>query len=440
MSNFYQVLKNIYEKLGKFVQKTPFWVVIHILLILGVFLLWSYVFYDYYAPSPGAVEKNIVLDIMAGQIPYIDFECEYPPVALLLFIIPGLLFRALPSYYIAFTVEMLLFDLLAIFLIIFIAKRINISRVKALTTYTLLIAIAVGPIVTQRYDLAPAVMVLASVAAFLAGKDKTAWGVLALGVMAKIFPIVVAPVFAIWLLMKKQYTRLYKGIAAFAGVILLTVLPWLIMDASSLGSFLTYHLDRGLHAESTYGSTIIFAQHLGWTRVGYDFNFGSFNITSGLADNLAHASFYIMGAVLLLVYVMFLYQLYKREINKEVNFSTQGEQETLLIRYVVISVLAFLLFNKVFSAQYMAWFCPLIPLLNIRYQNLAVVLLLIAGVFTIYIFPFNYLEFEYFENLPVLLMANRNLLMMIVFILVLIGRKPQDKSRQGYDENTLIAT
>jgi hypothetical protein len=76
----------------------------------------------------------------------------------------------------------------------------------------------------------------------------------------------------------------------------------------------------------------------------------------------------------------------------------------------------------------MAWFCPLIPLLNIRYQNLIVVLLLIAGVFTTYIYPFNYIEFEYFENLPVLLMVNRNLLMIIVFILVLIGRKPQDKN------------
>ncbi len=283
MSNFRDIAKKIQEKLNKLVHKTPFWVVIHILLFLAVFLLWSYVFYEYYAPSPGAVEKNIILDIMAGQIPYIDFECEYPPVALLLFIIPGLIFRALPSYYIAFTVEMLLFDILAVFLITFIAKRINISKVKALTTYTLLIAIAAGPILTQRYDLAPAVMVLASVAAFLAGKNKTAWAILALGVMAKIFPIVVAPVFAIWLLMKKQYTRLYKGIAVFAGVILLTVLPWLIMDASSLGSFLTYHLDRGLHAESTYGSLIILGQHFGWTSVNYDFSFGSFNITSGLA-------------------------------------------------------------------------------------------------------------------------------------------------------------
>ena len=271
-------------------------------------------------------------------------------------------------------------------------------------------------------------MVLASAAAFLAGKNKTAWGVLALGVMAKVFPIVVAPVFAVWLLIKKQYSRLFKGIAVFVGVILLTVLPWLIMDASSLGSFLTYHAERGLHAESTYGSFIILAQHFGWTSVQWDFSFGSFNITSGLSDNMAHASFFIMGGVLLLAYSLFMYQLRKKEKNTQGAFNLQAEQETLLIRYVVISVLAFLLFNKVFSAQYMAWFCPLIPLLNIRYQNLNIALLLIAGAFTTYIYPFNYIEFEYFESLPVLLMARRNLLLIIVFVLVLLGIKPREKN------------
>ncbi|HAS28339.1 MAG TPA: hypothetical protein DCR59_04130 [Dehalococcoidia bacterium] len=440
MPNFSHILKKICERLSKHAQKTPFWVIIHIVLFLGVFLLWTHVFWDYLGPSPGAVEKNIVLLIMDGQIPYVDFECEYPPVALLLFIIPGLFFRALPEYYIAFTVEMLLFDLLAVFLIAFIAKRINISKVKALISYTLLIAIAAGPIVTHRYDLAPAVMTLAAVAAFLAGKNKTAWGVLALGVMAKIFPIVVAPLFVIWLLIKGQYMRLFKGIAAFTGVVLLTIIPWLIMDAGSLSSFLTYHMDRGLHAESTYGSFIILGQHFGWTSVEWDFSFGSFNITSGLADNLADASFYIMGLALIFAYALFTYQLRKQEITKLGTDDTQIAQETLLVRYVVISVLAFLLFNKVFSAQYMAWFCPLIPLLNIRFKNLIVALLLIAGIFTIYIYPFNYLEFEYYESLPVLLMASRNLLLIIVFLLVFWGKKPREKNIQESSANIVVPT
>jgi uncharacterized membrane protein len=427
MPEFCQIYKKAGSKLESLVQKTPFWIVIHVVLFLGVFLGWTYGFYDYYAPTPGAIEKIISQNILSGQIPYVDFECEYPPVALLIFLIPGLIFRTLTPYYIAFTVEMLLFDVLAIYLIIYISKRINISKVHALAVYTLLIAITAGPIATQRYDIVPAVMVLASVAAFIGGKNKTAWGVLALGVMAKIFPIVVAPLFAIWLLIKKQYSQLAKGIAVFGGVILLTVIPWLIIEPQSLWSMFSYHLERGLHAESTYGSLVLLGQLFGWTQVDYDFNFGSFNITSALADNLAHSSFYIMAAVLLAIYGLFAYQLYKQRKNDKDMASLQVEEETLLMRYVALAVMAFLLFNKVFSAQYMIWICPLIPLLNIRYKNLITVLLLIAGAFTIYIYPFNYVEFEYFESFPVLIMSRRNLLLIIAFVLMLIARKPQEK-------------
>ncbi len=406
-------------------RKTIFWVVIHTILFLAVFTALTWAWYD--APTPGVIEKIVACNILDGQIPYIDFECEYPPVALLIFLIPGLLFKTLPAYYIAFTAEMLIFDILAIFLITYIAKRINISKAKALTGYTLLIAFTAGPLVTQRYDLAAAVMVLAAVAAFIGGKNKTAWGVLALGVMAKIFPIVVAPFFAIWMLMKKQYSQLVKGIAVFGGVVLVTILPWLIMDAKSLWTMFAYHLDRGLHAESVYGSFIILAQMFGFTNVDYDFNYGSFNITSVLADNLANYSFYIMAIVLVILCLFFILQSYKIQILTVNSESSQIEMKTLLIRFVAIAIMVFLIFNKVFSAQYMVWICPLIPLLNIRRNNLVIMLLLVAGILTIYIYPFNYLEFEYFENLPVFLMANRNIIMIIVFVLMLIGLKPHEK-------------
>ncbi len=287
------------QTLYKLAQKKAFWIAIHAILFLIIFTLAAWAYYQ--APTPGVVEKNIAVSILEGNIPYIDFECEYPPIALVIFLIPALIFRTLPAYYIAFTVEMLLFDVLAIYLIVYLSKRINISVAKSLTVYTLLMAVTAGPLVTQRYDLAPAIMVLAALAAFIAGKNKTAWGVLALGVMAKIFPVVVAPFFAIWLLLKKEYSRLVKGIAVFCGVILATILPWMIMDVNAFWTSMSYHLERGLHAESTYGSFLLLAQMFGLTQVSYDYSFASFNITSPLADSLSHNSFYIMASVFLML-------------------------------------------------------------------------------------------------------------------------------------------
>ncbi|MDD4873862.1 MAG: glycosyltransferase family 87 protein [Dehalococcoidales bacterium] len=414
-------LRKFTQGIYRLAQKPQFWVVIHVILFLVIFTFLTWKFYE--APTPGAIEKIVATKILEGQIPYIDFESEYPPIALILFIIPALFAKTLPPYYIAFTIEMLLFDLLAIALIIYISKRINMSKVRTLTVYTLLMAITAGPIVTQRYDLPAAVMVLAAVAAFIAGKNKTSWGIVAVGVMAKIFPVVVAPFFAIWLIIKKQYKQLAQGIAVFLGAILIIALPWLIVDAGSFWTMVSYHLDRGLHAESTYGSFIILGQLFKWTTVDYDFTYGSFNIDSVLADNFASASFYVMAGAFLVICLIFAYQLYKKQkaiTNIELN---RVETETLLIRYAAIAVLTFLIFNKVFSAQYMIWVCPLLPLISIRGNNIMVLLALIAGALSIYIYPLNYEQFEYYETAPVIIMAVRNLLVIAIFIIAFFPAK-----------------
>ena len=121
-------------------RKTIFWVVIHTVLFLGIFTVFTGAFYD--APTPGVIEKIVACNILNGQIPYIDFECEYPPVALLLFSsYPGLIFRTLPCVLHRLYGRNAAFRYYwRVFLIIYIAKRINISKVKALTAYTLLIA------------------------------------------------------------------------------------------------------------------------------------------------------------------------------------------------------------------------------------------------------------------------------------------------------------
>jgi hypothetical protein len=203
------------------------------------------------------------------------------------------------------------------------------------------------------------------------------------------------------------------------------VLPWLIMDAKSLWSFIGYHLDRGLHAESTYGSFIILGQLFKWTSVNYDFTFGSFNIDSILADNMAHISFYLMAAAFAVICLLFAWQLYKKQKNisaadMEIN---RLETETLFIRYAAIAVLAFLVFNKVFSAQYMIWMCTLLPLIRIRGNTIMIMMALVAGALSIYIYPLNYMAFELYETAPVIIMAVRNVLIIAIFIMAFFPAK-----------------
>jgi uncharacterized membrane protein len=410
--------KNI-QKLHGLAQNPVFWFAVHAVIFLYIFinLGWAY----YTSPTPGVVENKLALKMLEGQVPYSDFACEYPPLALLIFIIPALFFRSLSPYYIAFATEIFLFDLLAIALIVYISRRLNISTARSLTVYTFFIAIVAGPIVIQRYDLVPAVLVLAALAALIKGKSNTAWAVLALGVMTKLYPLVIAPLFVIWHIMKRQYRQLVKGVTVFLAVIFVLAIPWVIIDAPGFWGFISYHLERGLHAESLYGSFVLIGQLLGLTQVEGALSYGSYNLISPLADNISETSFYIMAVIFIALYLLFTFQLQKRQDSITSLETPAAETEAALLRYASLAVIVFLLSSKVFSIQYMIWLCPLLPLLHIRRSNLIVILLLIAGVFTLYIYPFNYTPFTHFETLPVIIMASRNLLLLSIGALILFS-------------------
>lgn len=424
-----EFLQRLFYKVYEFAQSPIFWVAVHAVLFLCIFINLSWAYYD--SPTPGALENGMALNMLNGQVPYHDFFSEYPPLALLIFIIPALFFRSLSLYFTAFATEIFLFDLVAIALIVYISRRLNISIARSLTVYTLFVAFVAGPIVIQRYDLVSAVLVLAALAAIIKGKNKTAWAVLALSIMTKLYPLIIAPLFVIWHIMKGQYRQLAEGTAVFLGTVLVMTLPWIIMDAQGFWESISYHLERGLHAESFGGSMVLLGQLFGWTQVEGGFSYGSYNLASPLTDNISTASFYIMAAILIALYMLFAFQLKKGQDSITSLETPVIETEALLLRYASLAVIAFLLSNKVFSIQYMIWLCPLLPLLHIRRSNLIAILLLIAGAFTLYIYPFNYTPFARFETAPVIIMASRNLLLLAVGALILFPGRTKAAKKAG---------
>ena len=113
-----------------------------------------------------AVFFDYATKIVQGGLPYYEFTVEYPPLALAFFTMPRLVAPNLGAYQFAFAVEILLFDLLGLFLISLLARRLGLHVTGALAIYTVVL-LAIGPIIIYRYDLIPAVMVLASLYAFL---------------------------------------------------------------------------------------------------------------------------------------------------------------------------------------------------------------------------------------------------------------------------------
>jgi len=294
-----------------------------------------------------------------------------------------------------------------------------------------------GPIVTGRFDLLPATLVLVALYAFISGKNKIAWGCLALGASAKLYPLIIAPLFFLYLLRQGQYRRLVQGIAIFGGVILVLNLPWVIINADGFWQFLSYHLERGLHSESSYGSVILMGQVMGLMQVEAGLTYGSWNIISSTADTMASYSFYIT-VPLLCFFTLYLKILLKKPPPPRIDArgALDSEAAQLILRCSILAVLIMLLTSKVFSPQFLIWLCPLIPLVTARWRYIPLLLFLVACVITQYIYPHNYIAFELFTPHLVVMLAIRNLLLVAMAVIYLLPmRSSPVKVEEGVANN-----
>ena len=423
-----------YGKIGEVVRwfrQRPlvFFALLHALLFLAVFAS-----LDYLVGGHG-FERGFTIKMLDGMVPYSDFFSEYPPLALFSFLLPALLSPTQPFYSFFFAVEIFLLDLVVLFILAKLASRLKMQAWPVLSVYTLCLVV-IGPIVTGRFDLLPATLVLVALYAFISGKNKIAWGCLALGASAKLYPLVIAPLFFLYLLRQKQYWRLAQGIAIFGGVILVLNLPWVIIDADGFWQFISYHLERGLHSESSYGSVILIGQVMGLTQVEAGLTYGSWNLVSTMAENLSRASFYITAGLLSVIYAFYARQLWQK---KPGDISIRGllnNEAVALLRYTLVAVLIMLLTSKVFSPQFLIWLCPLIPIVGARWRYVPLVLFLIAGAITQYIYPHNYIAFELFTPHLVILHAIRNLLLAVMAVIYILPMRSSPlKVEEGVASN-----
>ena len=80
-----------------------------------------------------------------------------------------------------------------------------------------------------------------------------------------------------------------------------------------------------------------------------------------------------------------------------------------------------MLFGKVFSMQYLVWLCPLLPLITGRWRVPLYATFLEAGAFSQVLYPYFYVQFELFYPPMVIMMAARNIQLIICAVFVLMS-------------------
>lgn len=405
---------SIFHRIGR--HPLLFSVITHIIIILGLYTILNYKIYS----DPGTLERWFALNILnAHQLPYRDFITEYPPLAILSFVLPAFFFREPFSYNLAFAVEILIADLIILVLLSRLSTILKIPIWETLGGYTIFILV-VGPLVTARHDMIPALLVMLAFYALITKKNRTAWMLLGLGVMTKVFPLIYVPLFAVLYLHDRRYSDLVNGINSMVTTIFLLALPWLIIDAEGFFSFLTYHVQRGVQGESIYASILLIGQLFGLTNVENVYNYGSWNLTSPLADNMATASSVIMVGLLVISYLLAGFAFWRRRNLGEIDPIKTSDLNALLLQFALLITLILIITDKVLSPQYLIWLCPLMALITGKLRNTIWIMFAVAGICTQFIFPHNYAAYQAVETLPVLVETLRNLLLVAMAILLVI--------------------
>jgi len=373
-------------------------VFVRILNFTSVDLRWSDThLYKFFAES-----------IIAGQQPFSDFSVEYPPLTLILFIIPGFVARYVGDFVTVFRIEMAIFDLGCLLLIGKLATLAFGSETKrmllALMLYIVLTAISFQ-LIYDRFDMVVAFLLLLAIyLATIRRRWTGAYIAIWVAALIKLFPVILFPLF---LTMHMRESRNRNEVVNRFGLSVLVAIGAIIAVSFLVGdwsSVFAYHGKRGIQVESLYSAVALLASLAGLpAQIKHEF--GAYQITDSFTPFLAQASFVFMAFSLLAVYYFFW-----RAIRKSKDDTANSAR---FIWSVLTALLAFVVLNKVLSPQFLIWLFPLAAIVAV-YKKRPLIwsgLWILTAILTGAIFPYHYQALIRMETGAILILVARNILL-----------------------------
>jgi hypothetical protein len=322
--------------------------------------------------------------ISRGQVPYRDFAVEYPPGALPAFALPGLAEPGhdqdvTPGFRHTFETLMWLCGATALLAMGVVLHATGASRTHTWSAlaFAAFAPLALGSVVLSRFDLWPAMLVVAALAALTSGWLRLGSGVLGLAVAVKLFPLVLVPLALAYAWRRGGRREAYACAAVFGAVVLAVFAPFVVLSPGGVWHSISGQLTRPLQIE-TLGSALLIAAHHVW---GYGVTMtsssGSQNLSGSAPHGLAVAQTVVQVLALLAVWI---------------SFARGRATRAGLVQASAAALVVFVAFGKVLSPQFLIWLIPVVPLVRGLRGLWASALLLAALVLTQLWFPFHYWE------------------------------------------------
>ncbi|HST26404.1 MAG TPA: glycosyltransferase 87 family protein [Gaiellaceae bacterium] len=346
-------------------------------------IAWTVVHFGFYADNhiiDTRVYQRYGDGMVAGHVPYRDFTVEYPPAALPTFVIPSAVLgrgASSSSYDRVFGFLMAVCGAAAVALVAvtLVRDRAGPARLAAGCALAALAPLALGSVLLTRFDLWPAALVAAALAALVSGRDRLALGALALGIAAKIYPLVLLPIFLAWIWRRRGRRAALEALGAGLAVVIVCVVPFLALSPHGVWESSLRQISRPLQIETLASGVLLALHHAAGLHLTMVSSHGSQNLAGSLPDALATMQTVLEALAVLGVWIWF----------------ARGPADTSrLFRACAAAVCAFVVFGKVLSPQYLIWLVPLVALVRGRRGLAAGGVLVACLVLTQVWFPYRY--------------------------------------------------
>jgi uncharacterized membrane protein len=351
------------------------------------------------------VYENYGDAMVRGEVPYRDFAVEYPPGALPMFVQPARGNLGDPDgFKHSFEVEMAVCGGALLIALAFALGALGASsaRLFGALAVAAIAPLLLGSVVLSRFDLWPAALTAAALAALVSGRFRLGHGLLGAGILAKVWPGVLVPLaFAhVWRTRGRREALVCLGIAA--AVVVVVVLPFAVLAPHGVGSSFKRQLTRPLQIESLGAALMVASHHVFGTGVTMISSRGSQNLGGTAAKVVGWMQTVAQLAALLAVWI---------------TFARRRRTREELVQFAAAAVVAFVALGKVLSPQFMIWLIPLVPLVR---RRSAVVFFIAALVLTQVWFPQHYWDYalQFDETFSWIVLARDVVLVALLVALV----------------------
>jgi Glycosyltransferase family 87 len=345
--------------------------------------------------------------MLDGRVPYRDFELEYPPAALPVFLVPSL--AAEDDYRAVFEGLMLACALAALAALVYalVAAGASARRVYGAVGLAAVAPLALGPVVLTRFDLWPAALLAGALAALAADRSRLGLGLLAVAAAAKLFAVVVLPIALVYVGRRRGRRAALVSFGVFAAVAAAIVVPFAVVAPDGIAESVSRQTGRPLQIESLGAALLVVGHRLGIYEPTVVSSFGSQNLAGTLPEALASMLTGLQVLAVVAVWALF----------------ARGEAtRARLFLASAAAVTAFVAFGKVLSPQFLIWLLPLVPLVAAPFAGAALV---VALVLTQLWFPAHYWDYVGLGSEAWLVLGRDLVLVALLFVLAGALSRPE---------------